>query len=76
MHCRWTLPTNIPVSVLGGKSFFGEFLGSIGYHLAHFPTPPAITDKFWLYLIVYHVGLFTTLLLGQIGVNGRKGGYW
>lgn len=58
--CRWTIPTNIPVSVLGGKSLFGEFLGSIGANLAHFPKGPALTDRFWLYFIVYHVGLFTS----------------
>lgn len=29
-----------------------------------------------LLFALYHVGLFTTLLLGQIGVNGRRQGYW
>ena len=29
-----------------------------------------------LYFVTYHVGLFTTLLLGQIGFQGRKQGYW
>lgn len=58
--CRWTVPTNIPVSVLGGKSLFGEFLASIGANLAQFPKGPALTDRFWLYFIVYHVGLFTS----------------
>jgi photosystem I protein PsaO len=31
----------------------------------------ALTDKFWLYLLTWHVGLFLTLFLGQIGVQGR-----
>ena len=30
-------------------------LQSIGENLAHFPTGPALDDKFWLYLITYHV---------------------
>jgi hypothetical protein len=25
-----------------------------------------------LYMLTWHVGLFLTLLLGQVGVNGRK----
>ena len=29
-----------------------------------------------LYLTVYHAGLFLTLFLGQIGVQGRRQGYW
>ncbi|KAK9828864.1 hypothetical protein WJX72_002460 [[Myrmecia] bisecta] len=72
----WTIPANIPTGALGGNSLFGLFLGSIGENLSHFPIGPSLTDKFWLYLIVYHVGLFTTLLLGQVGVNGRKQGYF
>jgi hypothetical protein len=36
---------------------------------------PSVTQH-RLYMITWHVGLFTTLLLGQIGVQGRKGGYW
>lgn len=29
-----------------------------------------------LLLVTYHIGLFLTLLLGQVGVQGRKQGYW
>lgn len=58
--CRWTLPTNIPVPLLNGKSLFGEFLGSIAANLAQFPKGPALEDRFWLYFAVYHVGLFTS----------------
>lgn len=43
---------------------------------AHFPTGPALDDKFWLYMITWHGGLFLTMLLGQIGVQGRKQNYW
>lgn len=61
---------------LGGKSLFGLFTASIGENLAHFPVGPQMDDRFWLYFTIYHVGLFTTMLLGQIGVNGRREGYW
>jgi photosystem I subunit PsaO len=32
--------------------------------------------QFWLYLLTWHSGLFLTMLLGQIGVQGKKTGYW
>ncbi len=48
LHTRsWTIPSNIAVSGFGGKSLFGLFTASIGEQLAHFPTGPALTDKFW-----------------------------
>jgi len=72
----WTVPANIGVPAFGGNSLFGLFTASIGENLARFPLGPPLQDKFWLLLVTYHVGLFTTLLLGQIGVNGRKQGYW
>ncbi|PNH11820.1 hypothetical protein TSOC_001321 [Tetrabaena socialis] len=72
----WTIPSTIGVSAFGGNSLFGLFTASIGENLAHFPTGPALDDKFWLYMITWHVGLFVTLTLGQIGVQGRKQGYW
>jgi photosystem I protein PsaO len=34
----------------------------------------ALTDKFWLYLLTWHIGLFLTLFLGQIGVQGKGAG--
>ena len=52
------------------------FCQSISEELAHFPTGPALEDKFWLYLITWHIGLFVTMLLGQIGWQGRKQGYF
>lgn len=72
----WTLPSTIGVQSFGGESLFSLFLARIGDNLAHFPAGPAVGDKFWLYFAIYHVGLFSTLLLGQIGVQGRKQGYW
>lgn len=52
------------------------FADSIGENLAKFPQPPGLEDKFWLYLITWHVGLFSVMLLGQIGWQGRKQGYF
>ncbi|GLC42776.1 hypothetical protein PLESTB_001416800 [Pleodorina starrii] len=72
----WTIPSNIGVSGFDGNSLFGLFTQSIGEQLAHFPTGPALSDKFWLYMITWHLGLFLTITLGQIGVQGRKQGYW
>lgn len=72
----WTIPAASPSPVFENGSLFSSFLASIGQELSHFPVGPALTDKFWLYFALYHVGLFTTLLLGQIGVQGRKQGYW
>ena len=95
----WTIPSSIPVSAFGGSSLFSLLNASIADNLAHFPQGPALDDKFWLYLITWHGGLFLvrrgsratnafafcslvppfisqTMLLGQIGVQGRKTGYW
>lgn len=72
----WTIPSNIGVSAFGGKSLFGLFTASIGEQLAHFPTGPALTDNFWLYMITWHIGLFLCIFLGQIGVQARKQGYF
>eukprot|EP00877_Chromochloris_zofingiensis_P009535 jgi/Chrzof1/4835/Cz15g01010.t1_PSAO[v5.2] len=72
----WTIPSNIPVSAFGGKSLFGLFTASIGQELSHFPVGPALTDDFWLYLIVYHAGLFACIFFGQIGLQARKQGYF
>jgi photosystem I subunit PsaO len=49
---------------------------SIGSELAHFPVGPGVTSPFWLYLITWHVGLFVTMTLAQIGVQGRSEKYW
>jgi len=72
----WTVPSNIPVSAFGDKSLFGLLTGSIAENLAKFPQGPSLDDPFWLYLLTWHIGLFLTLTLGQIGINGRKQGYW
>merc|ERR1719321_1518215 len=72
----WTIPSAIPVSGFNGSSLFSKFTASIGTELGHFPTGPALDSDFWIYLFLYHAGLFTTMLLGQIGVQGRKQGYF
>jgi photosystem I subunit PsaO len=72
----WFIPSNIGVSAFGGKSLFGLFTESIGTNLANFPQGPALTDSFWLYMVTWHLGLFITLTLAQIGIQGRKQQYW
>jgi len=43
----WTLPSTIGVSAFGGQSLFGLLTQSIGEQLSHWPTGPALSDKFW-----------------------------
>jgi photosystem I subunit PsaO len=52
----WTIPSSIGVSAFGGESLFSLLTTSMGEELAHFPTGPALSDKFWLYMITWHVG--------------------
>ncbi|XWS73863.1 hypothetical protein CRYUN_Cryun02cG0165700 [Craigia yunnanensis] len=70
----WIAPSSIPV--IDGKSLTGLFFESIGTELAHFPTPPALTSQFWLWLVLWHLGLFITLTFGQIGFKGRTEEYF
>ncbi|XP_019447672.1 PREDICTED: photosystem I subunit O-like [Lupinus angustifolius] len=70
----WIAPSSIPV--IDGKSLTGLFFESIAAELSHFPTPPAITSHFWLWLITWHLGLFITLTFGQIGFKGRNEKYF
>nr|7KSQ_O Chain O, PsaO [Physcomitrium patens]7KU5_O Chain O, PsaO [Physcomitrium patens] len=70
----WLAPSSLPV--INGNSLTGLFLGSIGPELAHFPTGPALTSPFWLWMVTWHVGLFIVLTFGQIGFKGRQDGYW
>merc|ERR1712224_793543 len=72
----WTILSAIPVSGFGGASLFSKFMGSIATELGHFPTGPSLDSDFWIYFLLYHFGLFTCMLLGQIGVQGRKQGYF
>lgn len=72
----WVAPSSIPVSAFDGNSLFGALLSQIGKEWAHFPTGPALDSPFWLYLITWHLGLFVTMTLAQIGYNGYKQGYF
>lgn len=69
---RWTVPSSIPVSAFGGASLFGLLNASIATEMAHFPVGPALGDKFWIYLFTWHIGLFTTMLLGEKIALGRS----
>ncbi|XP_051152985.1 photosystem I subunit O [Andrographis paniculata] len=70
----WLAPSSIPA--INGSSLTGLFFGSIGPELAHFPTGPALDSPFWLWMILWHLGLFLTLTFGQIGFKGRSEGYF
>ena len=72
----WTIPSNIKVGSLGDASLFGKMMESIGEELQHFPTGPGVHDDFWLYMITWHIGLFSVMTLGQIGWQGRKQGFF
>jgi photosystem I protein PsaO len=52
------------------------FSKAIAKGLTQFPNPPPVTDELWLYMVLFHAPLFTIMLLGQIGVQGRKKGYF
>ncbi|XVE79193.1 hypothetical protein DITRI_Ditri14bG0038200 [Diplodiscus trichospermus] len=70
----WIAPSSIPA--INGKSLTGLFFESIGTELSHFPTPPPLTSQFWLWLVLWHLGLFVTLTFGQIGFKGRTEDYF
>ncbi|KAL1161354.1 hypothetical protein V6Z11_A07G128000 [Gossypium hirsutum] len=58
------------------NSLTGLLFESIGTELAHFTTPPPLTSQFWLWLVLWHLGLFITLTFGQIGFKGRTEDYF
>ncbi|XXG62624.1 hypothetical protein AAC387_Pa05g0948 [Persea americana] len=70
----WIAPSSIPA--INGNSLTGLFFQSIGEELAHWPTGPALTSQFWLWMITWHLGLFICLTFGQIGFKGRTDGYF
>ncbi|URE13967.1 photosystem i [Musa troglodytarum] len=70
----WLAPSSIPA--IGGKSLTGLFFESIGTELAHWPTGPALTSQFWLWMVTWHIGLFLCLTFGQIGFKGRTDDYF
>jgi photosystem I protein PsaO len=71
----WVLPTvfipsNIPLYGSKGIGLTQALYNEITEHLATFPTPPAISDPFWVILFIWHSGLFATMIFGTIGYNG------
>ncbi|XP_073300019.1 photosystem I subunit O [Primulina huaijiensis] len=70
----WLAPSSIPI--INGNSLTGLFFSSIGPELAHWPTGPALTSPFWLWMITWHLGLFLCLTFGQIGFKGRTEDYF
>ncbi|KAJ6804967.1 photosystem I subunit O [Iris pallida] len=70
----WLAPSSIPA--INGDSLTGLFFQSIGNELSHWPTGPALTSQFWLWLITWHLGLFICLTFGQIGFKGRTENYF
>ncbi|KAH7289849.1 hypothetical protein KP509_30G021300 [Ceratopteris richardii] len=70
----WLAPSSIPA--INGQSLTGLFFDSIGPELAHWPTGPALSSPFWLWMVTWHLGLFICLTLGQIGFKGRSDGYF
>ncbi|XAR60168.1 Photosystem I [Bertholletia excelsa] len=70
----WIAPSSIPA--INGNSLTGLFFQSIAAELSHFPTGPALTSPFWLWMICWHFGLFLCLTFGQIGFKGRADDYF
>ncbi|XP_048498730.1 photosystem I subunit O-like [Beta vulgaris subsp. vulgaris] len=70
----WLASSSVPT--INGNSLSGLFFSSIGEELSHFPTPPALTSQFWLWLVLWHLGLFLCLTFGQIGFKGRTEEYF
>ncbi|GAB4859810.1 hypothetical protein Ancab_011290 [Ancistrocladus abbreviatus] len=70
----WLAPSSIPA--INGNSLTGLFFQSIGQELSHFPTGPALSSPFWLWMITWHLGLFLCLTFGQIGFKGRTEDYF
>ncbi|CAK9184689.1 unnamed protein product [Ilex paraguariensis] len=70
----WLAPSSIPA--INGNSLTGLFFQSIAEELSHWPTGPALTSQFWLWLVTWHFGLFVCLTFGQIGFKGRAEEYF
>ncbi|KAK4528484.1 hypothetical protein GAYE_SCF59G6428 [Galdieria yellowstonensis] len=70
----WTLPASIPsnIPLLHGTGLTQAFFTSIQSNLAQWPKGPALDDPFWLYMILWHVGLFIVLFFGTIGYGISK----
>ncbi|KAK4536976.1 hypothetical protein CDCA_CDCA10G3001 [Cyanidium caldarium] len=69
-----SVPSNIPL--YGGTGLTQAFIASIQRLLAQYPTGPKMDDPFWLYCLLYHLGLFALLFYGQIGYTGYTKGLY
>lgn len=65
-----SIPTNIPLTE--GTGLSQAFFASMNTNLANWPKGPALDDPFWLLLVLWHVGMFATLIFGTIGYNLSK----
>jgi len=71
----WVVPSSIPA--IKGTSLTAMFLGSISEQMARFPEGPGAAGddgSFYFLMVIWHMGLFLTMTLGQIGVQGRSQG--
>jgi len=71
----WLVPSSIPA--IKGTSLTAMFLGSISEQMARFPEGPGAAGddgSFYFLMVIWHFGLFLTMTLGQIGVQGRSQG--
>ena len=71
----WLVPSSIPA--IKGTSLTAMFLGSISEQMARFPEGPGTggdDGSFYFLMVIWHFGLFLTMTLGQIGVQGRSQG--
>ncbi|PXF43561.1 Photosystem I subunit O [Gracilariopsis chorda] len=70
----WVLPSSIPTTIplTNGTGLSQAFFASMQENLARWPKGPAIDDPFWLLLLLWHVGMFATLIFGTIGYNLSK----
>ena len=70
----WTAATSTPMS--NGDTLFNAFHSAMIRELANFPQGPALDNDIWLYMTIWHFGVFVVMTLGTIGVQGRKQGYF
>ena len=70
----WIVPSSLPsnIPLLEGKGLTPAFVAAIQENLAHWPKGPELADPFWLLLLLWHTGLFATLIFGSIGYNLRQ----
>mmetsp|Transcript_10388 Transcript_10388/g.27636 ORF Transcript_10388/g.27636 Transcript_10388/m.27636 type:complete len:141 (-) Transcript_10388:2244-2666(-) len=70
----WIVPSSLPVNIplTGGKGLTPAFFASIQDNLSRWPKGPELGDPFWTLLVLFHLGMFATLIFGTIGYNLNK----